>query len=126
MVENNKFLFFLPRILSIAFILFLSLFSLDIFGQGYNFWETIVGLFMHNILLIILTIFLVVFWKKDFYEAIVFSITALFFIVKMAISILRTSEGGILNPGLLIIIFPLILIATLFLISGIKSKKKSS
>ena len=32
-------LFWIPRIAGILFILFISIFALDIFGQGYSFWE---------------------------------------------------------------------------------------
>ncbi len=55
-------LFWAPRIAGIPFILFLSLFALDIFGQGYSFWETIVGLFMHLIPSIILAIAVALAW----------------------------------------------------------------
>jgi len=63
MVKNNK-LYWAPRILTICFILFLSLFSLDIFGNGYTFWETIVGLFMHNIPVLILLGIYLWNWRK--------------------------------------------------------------
>lgn len=45
----NRFVYWLPRILSIIFILFLSLFSLDVISPELSFWEILVGLFMHNI-----------------------------------------------------------------------------
>ncbi len=38
-----------PRIAMLVFALFVSLFALDIFGQGYTLWETVVGLTMHLI-----------------------------------------------------------------------------
>jgi len=38
-----------PRIGMMVFAFFVSLFALDIFGQGYSLWETIVGLTMHLI-----------------------------------------------------------------------------
>lgn len=36
-----------PRAGLLIFALFISLFALDIFGQGYSLWETVVGLTMH-------------------------------------------------------------------------------
>ena len=54
----GKFLYWTPRILSILFLLFLALFSLDVVGQGYGFWGTIGALFMHNIPVFILLIVL--------------------------------------------------------------------
>lgn len=56
MTKVNKYIFWTPRILSILFILFLAMFSLDIFEGNYGFWGTIVGLFMHNIPAMILLI----------------------------------------------------------------------
>ena len=57
-MEKNisKSLYWTPRILSIVFIFFLALMSLDIFEGNYGFWGTIVGLFMHNIPAMILLI----------------------------------------------------------------------
>ena len=46
MVKINKFIFWTPRILAILFILFLALFSLDVFDGNYGFWGTILGLFI--------------------------------------------------------------------------------
>ncbi len=36
----KQFLFWSPRVLTILFALFLSLFALDVFGEGYGFWAT--------------------------------------------------------------------------------------
>ena len=52
-----------PRIGILLFAAFVSLFALDIFGQGYSFWETVVGLFMHLIPTWILLAVLVVAWR---------------------------------------------------------------
>jgi Na+/proline symporter len=67
-LESNNpkkgWLFWTPRIISIIFLMFLALFSLDTFGNGYSFWETILGLFMHNIPVFILAIILWLSWNK--------------------------------------------------------------
>lgn len=61
----SKFLLWLPRILAILFIAFISLFALDVFGTGLGFWGTLLGLFMHLIPSIILLIALVVSWRFE-------------------------------------------------------------
>lgn len=61
----NKFIYWTPRILSIIFILFLSLFSLDVFEMNMGFWGTILGLFMHNIPALILLLILLISWKYE-------------------------------------------------------------
>ena len=76
----GKWLYWTPRILSIIFILFLSLFSLDIFGNDYTFWETIVGLFMHNLPSLVLLIVLLVAWKHELVGGIAFIFGGLLYI----------------------------------------------
>jgi hypothetical protein len=35
----SSILYWAPRLLGILFSLFVSIFALDVFGQGYGFWE---------------------------------------------------------------------------------------
>ena len=69
----------IARALTIAYIGFISLFALDIFGQGYSFWETIVGLFMHLLPSFALILILIISWKKPFRGGSVFFLIALAF-----------------------------------------------
>jgi len=78
--KASKFIFWTPRIISILFILFLAMFSLDIFGNGYTFWETVLGLFMHNIPVFILTILLVLSWKHEIVGGIAFILAGFLYI----------------------------------------------
>jgi hypothetical protein len=78
--KENKFIFWTPRVLSIIFIFFLMLFSLDIFSMNLGFWETILGLFMHNIPAIILAIVLIISWKYEIVGGITFILAGLFYI----------------------------------------------
>lgn len=61
----NKYIYWIPRILSIIFIIFLALMSLDVFDMGLDIWGTIVGLFMHNIPAMILLVILIISWKRE-------------------------------------------------------------
>jgi len=63
--SNNKILYWAPRILGILIALFVSLFALDVFGEGYNFWETIVALMMHLIPTGIILIILAIAWRWE-------------------------------------------------------------
>ena len=60
-----KVLFWLPRILAIFYILFLAIFALDVFIPGESIFYYIAALFMHLIPNLILTIALVIAWKKE-------------------------------------------------------------
>jgi hypothetical protein len=56
----KQFLFWTPWILGILFAAFLSLFALDVFGEGKRFWETASALLMHLIpALIVLGVLLI-------------------------------------------------------------------
>jgi hypothetical protein len=115
----NKFVYWTPRILSIIFICFLALFSLDIFGNGYNFWQTIVGLFMHNIPSMILIVILIISWKREIVGGIVFILAGLLYIIMLL-------KGGI-EPYQIFWILPIsgpaFLIGVLFLMNWKKKNK---
>jgi len=85
-IKKNKFLFWTPRILSILFILFLSIFSLDIFDLNLGFWGTIWGLFIHLIPSFILTILLIVAWKYELVGGIVFISVGILYIITLLIN----------------------------------------
>lgn len=78
--KKKGWIYWTPRIVSIIFILFLALFSLDVFGNGYNFWQTILGLLIHNIPSIILAIVLWISWKYEVVGGIAFILAGLLYI----------------------------------------------
>src|ERR1017187_5010202 len=45
----RRTLFWAPRVLSIAYIAFLSMFALDVFGEEHGFWRILLALTMHLI-----------------------------------------------------------------------------
>lgn len=79
----RSFVLWVPRVAGILFVLFLSLFALDIFGQGYTFWQTVVGLTMHLLPSIALTLGLIFAWRRPWIGAVIFLAWALFYIVSM-------------------------------------------
>jgi hypothetical protein len=76
-------LFWLPRGMGIVFVLFLSIFALDIFDSGLNFWETMLGLFMHLIPSIVLAIAVAVAWRREWVGAAAFMGWAVFYVTSM-------------------------------------------
>lgn len=118
----SKFIYWTPRILSILFLLFLTIFSFDIFGNGYNFWETVIGLFMHNIPSLILLVVLIISWKHEIVGGIAFILAGLLYISWLLIT--RKPEWYMLSWSL-IIAGPAFFIGVLFLINWFKKKKVS-
>jgi hypothetical protein len=78
--KTGKFLLWLPRILSILFIAFLAVFSLDVFEPGLKWSEIAVGLFMHNIPVFVLIAVLVVAWKHEIVGAVAFGLAGLLYV----------------------------------------------
>ncbi|MFA6254787.1 MAG: hypothetical protein WC675_01985 [Patescibacteria group bacterium] len=116
----NKFVYWAPRILAILFILFLAMFSLDIFDGNYGFWGTIVGLFMHNIPALILLAVLIISWKYEIVGGIVFILAGLAYIIMLMMN--QTFEWYMLSWALTIS-GPAFLVGILFLINWIKKSR---
>lgn len=75
----GRFVYWTPRILSILFILFLAIFSLDVFDSCNSFLTCLGGLFMHNIPVFILAILLFISWKREIIGAWTFFIGGLLY-----------------------------------------------
>lgn len=73
-------LYWTPRVAGILFILFLSLFALDVFEMDLGFWGTIVGLFMHLIPSILLAIAIALAWRWEWIGALIFAGWSVFYI----------------------------------------------
>ena len=83
MKKVSKFVYWTPRILSIIFLCFLALFSLDIFDMQLGFWGTVLGLFMHNIPVFALLIVLLFSWKHEWVGGIAFILAGIAYIVSL-------------------------------------------
>ena len=78
----KRALFWAPRILCILFALFLSLFALDVFGEGHGFWETVLALFIHLAPVYVVILVLVIAWRWEWVGAILFTAFAVFYLVE--------------------------------------------
>ena len=77
----RSFLFWTPRVLGILFILFISLFALDVFEEGLDFWGTLLALLMHLLPSIVMTIALVIGWRWEWVGTLGYSAFAIWYIV---------------------------------------------
>jgi len=110
-------LHWLPRILIVLFVLFISLFSLDVFFEGYSFLETVVALFMHLIPTFVLIGVVAVTWKNSRVGGILFVLMAAGFTF-----FFRTYRS---IEAFLLLSFPLLIIASLFFIDDFMKKKSN-
>jgi uncharacterized membrane protein len=111
---KNKIIYWLPRILSIAFVLFISLFALDVFGQ-YSGWELVVGLFMHLIPSFVLLAVVLISWKYELVGAVVFFAFAVFYVITAGLGRPWTWYAFISGPA--------VVVSILFLLSWLQKKK---
>jgi hypothetical protein len=78
---TKRVLFWIPRVLCILFAMFLSMFALDVFSEGYGFGETILALLIHLVPTYVVVIALVIAWRWEGVGAILFITLALFYLV---------------------------------------------
>ncbi len=116
----NKFVYWMPRILSIIFILFLSLLSLDVFAENLSFWETALGLFIHNIPALTLLIVLLISWKHEIIGGIVFILAGLLYVFSLLI---KPELELYMLSWILMISGPAFLIGILFLMNWRMKKR---
>jgi len=105
----KRMLFWAPRILSILFAVFVSLFAFDVFEQGYDFWETVLALLIHLIPTGIILIVLAISWRQEWVGGVLFSVLGALY--------LAWAWGKFDWLAYLMISGPLFLVGVLFLIN---------
>ena len=109
-VYSKRALLWTPRALGSAFALFLSMFALDVFSEGYGFWNTILALGIHLIPTAIVVVVLVLAWRWEWIGAVLFAATGIAYML----AALRHLSWILSISG------PLFVIAALFLVSWLK------
>ena len=117
----KKFLFWLPRILAILFIIFLTSFSLDVFGMGYGFWQSIAGFLIHSIPSLFLIVLLIVAWRRPRLGGFIFLIFGILFVIWYLI--MMRGPKGMVIIWMLTLSAPIFLIGVLFLVQNKFLKK---
>jgi hypothetical protein len=105
----KRFLFWTPRILCLVFAVFVSLFALDVFGEGYGFWETILAFLIHLIPTGIILAVLAISWRWEWVGGILF--------IALGTAYIVTTWERSRWPAYLAISGPLFLIGVLFLVN---------
>jgi hypothetical protein len=118
--QNSKFIYWTPRILSIIFILFLALFSLDVFDGKYGFWGTVLALLIHNIPSLVLLGILIISWKYEIVGGVAFIFAGFLYI---GLLFIKPQFEWYMLSWSLIIAGPAFFIGILFLIGWRKKKK---
>jgi len=106
----KQILFWSPRILGILIAVFVSLFALDVFGEGYSSWETIGALAMHLLPTLVILVVLGIAWRWEW--------TGGFLFVALGVLYITLFWEPSNLPAYLVISGPLFLTGILFLLDG--------
>jgi len=106
------------RILAFAFILFLMAFSLDVFEEGRDWTQILLGLFMHNIPAFILIGIVLLAWKHPIIGAVAFALAGLAYAI-----LLLVNEADFALNAILFLSLPSFIIGCLYGLDAYLSKK---
>lgn len=126
MTKNDKVLYWIPRILGIISILFISMFALDAFDSHLLLWEQIVGFLIHLIPSYFLIVILYVAWRWELIGGIILASVGLVlspFIFYHNLMINHFSIGQCFITVLLINV-PFIIVGGMFIINHFHQKKE--
>lgn len=113
---KTTILFWLPRAIGIAAILFMLLFSFDCFEGDKALLEKTTCFLIHNIPVFAIAALLVIFWKKDLVSGIIFICISVFMAVYF--------QGFGKNPGVLAVAAPFLLTGILFILNYLRTKNR--
>ena len=116
---SKRALFWTPRALSLLFVLFLSLFALDVFGEHLGFWRTALALAMHLIPSFVLIAVLALAWRWEWIGAALYGAAGLLYVL-WASSMSITLPLAVRLNWILAIAGPAFVIAGLFLANWLK------
>jgi hypothetical protein len=116
---SKRALFWTPRVLSIAFIAFLSLFALDVFEEHLGFWPTVLALTMHLIPVFVLIAALILAWRWEWIGAALYATAGVLYIM-WVVAMSRPVSPSTRLIWILTISGPAFVIAGLFLANWLK------
>jgi len=111
---SERVLYWAPRSPSLAFVVLLSLFALDVFDHQLGFWQTAQALAMHLIPSFVLIGALIVAWRWEWMEAVLYGGAGLLY-VYWVVSMSRPISPEVRLNWVLTIAGPAFVIAGLFL-----------
>jgi hypothetical protein len=120
-------LHWIARILSIIAILFIGMFSLDVFKTGVSLWQQLLGFFMHNIPTLILIGLLMVAWKRELIGGALIALIALLLAPYIYSHNYSMNHSVSMSLSIVAIInLPFIIVGVLFILSYYFSHKRHS
>ena len=113
---SKQALIWSPRVLSIAFIAFLSLFAMDVLEEHLGFWPTVEALAIHLIPCFILVAVLILAWRREWIGALLYGAAGALYAI-WTLSGPRAVPISTRLVWIVVIAGPAFLVAALFLLS---------
>lgn len=124
MKKSIRVIHWVPRILCILAILFISVFALDSFSPERTIWQQLGAFFIHLIPSFILLAFLIVAWKWEYIGGIIFIVIGLGFSPIIFIHNYNMNHSVWMSLGIILAItIPFVVVGVLFIMSHFKKKK---
>jgi prolipoprotein diacylglyceryltransferase len=119
-----KLLHWIPRIVVILAILFVSMFALDSFSAGRTFWQNTAAFLLHLVPSFLLLIILIIAWKWEKTGGIVLTLAGLAFGIFVFIMNYKRTNSIMTSLFIVLIIsIPFVVSGILFIISHYKKKE---
>jgi hypothetical protein len=117
-MKKATLIYWIPRILCIFAILFVSMFALDSFDPNLTIWQQIGGFLIHLVPTYVLILFLVVAWKWELVGGILFLIIGLGLIPFLYIHNYNMNHSVWMSLSVILMLNgPFILVGALFMYS---------
>jgi len=127
MKYSPRFFYWLPRVLCIIAILFVSLFALDAFSSEESFIVQLGDFIMHLIPSFVLLFLLIVTWKKELLGGIIFMIIGLGMSPFVFSKNYAMNNSFWMSLGIIFTItIPFFIVGVLFLVSYYKNRKRKN
>ena len=124
MKKSIKVFHWLPRIICMLAILFVSLFAADAFAPGLTIWQQLGGFIIHLIPSFILLAFLIVAWKWEYIGGIIFIIIGLGLSPFVFMHNYKMNDSIWMSLGIILsITIPFVIVGVLFIVSHFLKKK---
>jgi hypothetical protein len=107
----DAMLHWVPRILGLLLVCFIGMFAMDVFGEGFGFWNTLLALLIHLIPALVAAAVIAVAWRWEIVGGLLYLAAAVTHAILM---------GARLRPAdVLIIAGPLALVGLMFIADAI-------
>jgi len=124
MKKSIEVFHWIPRIICILSILFISLFALDSFRPDLTIWQQIGAFLIHLIPSFVLLALLIATWKWEFVGGIIFVIIGLSFSPFVFMHNYQMNHSVGMSLGIILsITFPFVIVGILFIVSHFLKKK---